>query len=48
VHVLLSRYRRDFANDQNRHSVKFYRILNEAPTLLMIGIVIMIIVRPGG
>ncbi len=46
VHGMLARCRRDFANDRNRHSAKFYRILNEAPTLLMIGIVIMIIVRP--
>jgi putative membrane protein len=46
VHGILSRYRRDFAYDQNRHSAKFYRIMNEAPTLLMIAIVIMIIVRP--
>lgn len=46
VHGLLSRYRRDFFHDRNQHSVKFYRFLNEMPTLLMIGIVITIIVRP--
>jgi putative membrane protein len=46
VHGLLSRYRRAFASDKNRHSARFYRILNEAPTLLMVGIILMIIVRP--
>lgn len=46
VHGMLSRYRRDFANDQNRHSAKFYRIMNEAPTLLMIIIIVMIVVHP--
>jgi putative membrane protein len=35
-----------FARDENRHSPRFYRILNEAPTLLLIAIVILIIVKP--
>ena len=46
VHAMLARYRRTFANDANIHSAKFFRILNEVPTVLLIGIVIMIIVRP--
>ncbi len=37
---------RRFARDANQHSPRFYRILNEAPTLLMIGIVILVIVKP--
>jgi putative membrane protein len=37
---------RDFANDANRHGSRFYRIINEGPTLLMIGIVILVIVKP--
>ena len=37
---------RRFARDANQHSARFYRILNEAPTLLMIGIVILVIVKP--
>ncbi|MFM8859775.1 MAG: protoporphyrinogen oxidase HemJ [Methylocystis sp.] len=37
---------RCFARDANQHSPRFYRILNEAPTLLMIGIVILVIVKP--
>jgi len=47
THVFLARYRRAFAEDRNRHSAKFFRILNEVPTLLMIFIIVMIVVRPG-
>jgi putative membrane protein len=46
VHGMLSRYRRDFAADQNRHSQKFYRIINEVPTLLMIAIVLLAVIKP--
>jgi putative membrane protein len=46
VHGMLSRYRRDFAADQNRHSERFYRIINEVPTLLMIGIVLLVVIKP--
>jgi putative membrane protein len=35
-----------FAADANRHSSRFWRILNEAPTLLLIGIVFMVILKP--
>jgi putative membrane protein len=35
-----------FAVDRNVHSQKFYRFYNEAPTLLMIAIVILVIVKP--
>ncbi len=45
-HGALSRWRRDFRDDRNRHGAKFYRIANEVPTVLMIIIVIMVIVRP--
>ena len=45
-HGELSRWRRGFLEDRNRHSHKFYRIANEVPTLLMIVIVIMVIVKP--
>ena len=37
---------KDFAMDRNTRSARFYRIANEVPTLLMIGIVILVIVRP--
>jgi len=35
-----------FAADWNRHGSKFYRVLNELPTVLMALIVILVIVRP--
>jgi protoporphyrinogen IX oxidase len=46
VHGMLARWTRDFAADRNRHSQKFFRIMNEVPTLLMIGIVILVVVKP--
>jgi putative membrane protein len=46
VHGELSRYRRDFAADRNRRSKKFYRIINEIPTILMILIVVLVVVKP--
>jgi putative membrane protein len=46
VHGLFARWVRDFAADRNRHSQKFYRIINEVPTILMIGIVILAVVKP--
>jgi putative membrane protein len=46
VHGLLARWVRDFAADRNRHSQRFYRIINEIPTVLMIGIVILAVVKP--
>jgi protoporphyrinogen IX oxidase len=46
VHGFFSRCVKDFAADRNRHSQKFYRIVNEVPTGLMIAIVILVIVKP--
>jgi putative membrane protein len=46
VHAALARWRRAFANDANRHSDRFYRFWNEVPTLLMIVIVILVVVKP--
>ncbi len=43
---LFSRWQRDFANDANTRPAKTYRIANEVPTLLMIGIVVLVIVKP--
>lgn len=45
-HAILANSRRKFAEDRNKRSHKFYRWLNEAPTVLMIGIVILAIVKP--
>jgi putative membrane protein len=46
VHGMLVRYVRDFAADRNRKSQKFYRIINEVPTVLLILIVILAVVKP--
>jgi putative membrane protein len=46
AHGQLVRYVRDFANDRNSRSTRFYRILNEVPTVLMLGIVVLVIVKP--
>jgi len=45
-HGALSRWRRDFLEDRNRRPQRFYRIANEVPTLLVIVIVVMVVVRP--
>jgi protoporphyrinogen IX oxidase len=46
IHGFFSRCVRDFAADQNTRSQRFYRIINEVPTILMIGIVILVVVKP--
>jgi putative membrane protein len=46
VHGLLARWRKDFAADRNRRPARFYRIINEVPTVLMIAIVILVVVKP--
>lgn len=46
VHGLLARWRKDFEQDANRHSARFYRLVNEVPTLLLIGIVVLVVIRP--
>jgi putative membrane protein len=45
-HGWLARCRRDFAADRNRYPSRTYRIANEVPTLLMILIVILAVVKP--
>lgn len=46
VHGFLVTRMRDFDADRNSRSPKFYRIINEVPTVLMIAIVILVIVKP--
>lgn len=41
-----ARWVRDFGADRNHRTEKFYRFMNELPTLLMIGIVILVVVKP--
>ena len=45
-HGALARWRRFFAKDENNLTPKFYRLINEVPTALMILIVILAIVKP--
>jgi len=46
VHHALARWRKDFDADRNERPARFYRMVNEVPTVLMIGIVILVIVQP--
>ena len=46
IHGVFTRWVRDFGNDRNTRSQKFYRIINEVPTVLMIMIVILVVVKP--
>ena len=46
LHGYLAGIVKQFAADQNRHSQKFYRIVNEIPTVLMILIVLLATVKP--
>ena len=45
-HGLLARHVKAFAGDRNERPQKYFRLINEVPTVLMIGIVIMVIVKP--
>jgi protoporphyrinogen IX oxidase len=46
LHAAFARWRRHFAADANRHSQKFYRVANEVPTLLLIAIVLLAMLKP--
>lgn len=46
IHHLLARWRKAFAADRDRHSARFYRIVNEIPTVLLIIIVVLVVVKP--
>lgn len=46
LHGALVRCWRAFDADRNTRSQKFYRIINEVPAVLMVGIVILVIVKP--
>ncbi|USG61396.1 protoporphyrinogen oxidase HemJ [Sneathiella marina] len=45
-HGYLSRWRRQFEADDNQRPAKFYRWVNEVPTVLMVFIVILVVVKP--
>jgi putative membrane protein len=46
VHGYLSGAVRKFAEDRNDKSARHWRLVNEVPTVLMIGIVILVVVKP--
>jgi len=46
VHGFFSRCVKDFEADRNRRSQRFYRIINEVPTILMMGIVVLAVIKP--
>ena len=46
MHGLMARWRRAFAEDRNTRTETFYRFANEIPTVLMIAIVVLAVVRP--
>ena len=46
LHGFFARCQRDFANDANHYSQRFYRIYNEIPAVLMVFIVILVVVKP--
>jgi len=46
MHGFFARCVKDFAADRNTRSQKFYRLVNEVPTALMIGIVILVVLKP--
>ncbi len=45
-HLYLGHCRKKFQTDTNQHTEKFYRILNELPTLLLISIIILVVIQP--
>jgi putative membrane protein len=46
LHMAMATWRKAFEADHNARSARFFRILNEVPTVLMIAIVVLVIVRP--
>ena len=45
-HFLLGKYLSDFAIDNNNKSTKFYRIINEVPTIILIVVVFVVVFKP--
>jgi protoporphyrinogen IX oxidase len=45
-HLLLAHWRRDLAAGKDSHTQRFYRIVNEVPTILMIAIVVLVVLKP--
>lgn len=45
-HLLLAHWRLDFAAGRFPHSEKFFRVVNEVPTVVMIAIVLLVVLKP--
>jgi protoporphyrinogen IX oxidase len=45
-HALLSRWRKAFSTERNQHSMRFFRMVNELPTVALIAIVVLVVVKP--
>ena len=45
-HFMLGRYLQDFATDNNRKSSRFFRIINEVPTIILIVVVFVVVFKP--
>ena len=45
-HFLLGKYLGDFAKDNNHKSSKFFRIINEIPTIILIVVVFIVVFKP--
>jgi len=46
LHGFFTRWVKDFVADRNRHSQKFYRIINEVPAVLIVFIVLLVVLKP--
>lgn len=46
LHAVFARARRNFENDRNTRPAKFYRLINEGVTVIMMAIVILAVVKP--
>ena len=45
-HLTCGHFRKIFAQDRNNKTAKFYRVFNELPTVLLVGIVLLVVARP--
>ncbi|MDC0447728.1 protoporphyrinogen oxidase HemJ [Pelagibacteraceae bacterium] len=45
-HFILGRYLQDFETDNNRKSSRFFRIINEVPTIILIVVVFVVVFKP--
>ncbi|HWB47848.1 MAG TPA: protoporphyrinogen oxidase HemJ [Stellaceae bacterium] len=45
-HLCLARWRRAFAAGRLPHTARFFRLVNELPTLALIAIVVLVVVKP--